>query len=96
MMKLALALAVLAVAAGIFRYAFVFDVLTGFSSDEAIPSWQLKAAVTGFCVSPLVSKVENIVEMDANQKDEEYNFSDTGGINEADYAKASVYSILYA
>merc|ERR1719272_1378705 len=64
----------------------------------------MQLAMLGFCISPLVGKINSIVELDANNMCEPespetsdcHKFSEDGGINEADYDKASVYSLLYS
>jgi len=73
------------------------DILNGFNSLTKLSDWQIQVGVGAFCVSPLVSQVQNTVEHSATENTTyNYDFDKTGGINEEDYDKASIYAILYA
>lgn len=73
------------------------DLLNGFSSEMKVSDWQMQLALMGFCTSPLVGKISKTVEHSATDNTTyEYHFAESGGINEEDYEKGSIYSIFYS
>jgi len=69
------------------------DFLKGYTSEMRIPGWQFQMGVMAFCVSPLVTQINRTVEHRGTDID--YTFVESGGINEDDYDKGSIYAILY-
>lgn len=63
-----------------------FDVLNGLSNEVAMQPWTVQAVVTGFCLA-----AGNIVDKLLLEKE----FQETGMIDEDEYEKASIYSMLY-
>lgn len=84
------------------QFGVTGDVLNGFSSEMTLSGWQLQAVTLGLCLNPwMVSSIKTGVEK-ANAKSGykdgsyEYSFEEHGGVDEDDYDKSSIYSILYS
>lgn len=77
------------------------DVLSTFNEDIVLNHYMIQAALFGFCLNTealdnLLAK-DDAEEFDMHQADmEETNFLDDGNINEDDYTKQSIYSVLYS
>ena len=82
------------VVAIIIAYTAPGDMLTGLSSDVVLTGWQLQLAVTGFCVSNVPAKfLEQEYGRDIGG---DFDFAADGDIENEDYTKGSIYSLLYA
>ena len=76
---------------------FVFtspDVLNGLDSNREYGPWELQAAITGFCMSPLPGKLMNAKGLNTTGGD--FEFEKDGDIENDDYVQGSIYAILYA
>lgn len=70
------------------------DLLKGYSSDVVLSGWQLQLAITGFCLSSLpTTLLEPERGLDVGG---DFDFEKDGDIENEDYTKASIYSLLYA
>lgn len=72
------------------------NVLSGFNGEETLGPYQLQLAATAFCLSPLVSMLENKKDFQADEVGDTYDFMEEGDINEEDYTKDSIYAIFYS
>ena len=85
----------------VYDYVSNLDVLQSFNEDMTLGHTMIQAALIGFCfnteaLDKLLAK-EDAESFDMHQADmEETNFKDDGNINEDDYTKQSIYSILYS
>jgi len=87
--------ALVALALAIFVYATApGDLLTGISSDIVLTGWQLQLAVTGFCVSNVPAKF--LAQDYGRDIGGDFEFVEDGDIENEDYTKGSIYSLLYA
>lgn len=85
----------------VYDYVSQLDVLQSFDEDMTLGHTMIQAALIGFCLNTaaldkLLEK-EDAEAFDMHQADmEKTNFKDDGNINEDDYTKQSIYSILYS
>jgi len=95
-------LAVAAVVVGVFVYKLSGNnLLKDFSEDMEVGHWGLQAVGAGFCLNPgLVEELNSksdTTNFDSHQQDmATTDFESDGNINEDDYTKQSIYSLLYA
>jgi SAM-dependent methyltransferase len=85
--------AVLAVLIGTVVFVAPPDVLKGLSSNVVLSNWQLQAAVTGFCFSGLPQRL--LIPERGLDVGGDFDFATDGDIENDDYTKASIYSLLY-
>merc|ERR1712086_344894 len=79
----------------VFIYAcFPGEIMTGISSDIILSGWQLQLAVTGFCVSNVPAKF--LKEEYSQDIGGDFDFAVDGDVENEDYNKGSIYSLLYA
>jgi len=84
----------IALLVGIVYVNFPGDLLSGISSDTVLTGWQLQLAVTGFCLSSVPDKfLEDEYGRDIGG---DFTFVEDGDMENEDYTKASIYSLLYA
>merc|ERR1711988_1722782 len=57
---------------------------------------ELQLIGTGFCLSPLVSKLENSQQDPNNEIGTNTTFEETGDVAEDDYNQGSIYALLYS
>jgi len=85
---------VIAIFAGFFYFNSPGDMLTGISSDIVLSGWQLQLAVTGFCLSNVPSKL--LADDYGRDIGGDFDFEMDGDMENEDYTKGSIYSLLYA
>lgn len=85
-----------------------FDMLNGLDSNSEYGPLTLQAITTGFCLSPLVTKLldsqdsntscfpEESQPQETHQDGKNATFVHTGHVEEDDYQQGSIYSMLYA
>ena len=85
-----------AILAGFVYFTMPGDMLTGISSDIVLSGWQLQLAVSGFCISNVPGKLL-AGELTAPKKTGgDFDFNADGDMENEDYTKGSIYSLLYA
>lgn len=90
-------LSAVVVGLGAFFLQLQGDILSGFKGDTVLSRSQLQVVVTGFCFSPIPSTLLVPERMRAEEGDSlKREFNETGDINEDDYTKDSIYSMLYS
>jgi len=72
------------------------NVLSGFTGQVSLSSWQLQMVATAFCLSPLPGQLETKKDFQADEVGDVYDFNEGGDINEEDYTKDSIYAIFYS
>merc|ERR1719440_15620 len=73
------------------------DLLKGLSSDTKLRPWQLQMAVSAFCLSSVPEKLMVAENLDgAASRETGANFETDGNVEDEDYEKSSIYSLLYA
>lgn len=73
------------------------NILSGLKGDTILSASQLQFAVSGFCLSPIPSMLLVPERMRDDEGDSlKREFNETGDINEDDYTKDSIYSLLYS
>lgn len=77
------------------------DVLKDFSENTKLGHIGLQAAMFGFCLNSQIledlANKQDTEAFDSHQKDmSDTNFEEQGNINEDDYTKQSIYSLLYS
>jgi SAM-dependent methyltransferase len=70
------------------------DILNGVSSNTMLTGAQLQLAVGGFCLSPIPDQL--LADKGRGKDEHGYDFKSEGDIQDEDYNKASIYSVLYA
>jgi ubiquinone/menaquinone biosynthesis C-methylase UbiE len=73
------------------------NILSGFKGDTILSAGQLQFVISGFCLSPLPNMLleeGRMRELPGDSLKREFN--DSGDINEDDYTKDSIYSLLYS
>jgi hypothetical protein len=88
-----------AVAIGAFAYLLhsSSNILSGFKGDTVLTPIQLQVVVSGFCLSPIPNMLLEQGRMRDDPGDSlKREFNNTGDINEDDYTKDSIYSLLYS
>jgi SAM-dependent methyltransferase len=70
------------------------DILNGVSSKTMLSAAQLQLAVGGFCLSPIPNQLLN--DKGRGKDEHGYDFKQEGDIQDEDYDKGSIYSVLYA
>lgn len=88
------AVAVVAIVVGFVYFTAPGDVLTGISSDLVLSGWQLQLAVSGFCLSNVPGKL--LSEGYSRKTGGDFEFAADGDLENEDYNKGSIYSLLYA
>eukprot|EP00501_MAST-03F_sp_TOSAG23-6_P001884 GSMAST32.ASY1.ANO1.1962.1 assembled CDS len=86
-------IALLAVIVGVVIFVLPPDVLKGISSNVVLNNWQLQLTVTGFCFSGLPQRLlqpERGLDIGGD-----FDFATDGDLENDDYNKASIYSLLY-
>jgi len=91
--KLVCAVAAIAVLA-MFVLPSMGDLLKGYSSDVVLSPWQLQMGISSFCLSSLPSKL--MIPDRGLDIGGDFDFEADGDIENDDYTKASIYSLLYA
>ena len=88
-----------AVAIGAFAYLLhsSSNILSGFKGDTVLTPTQLQVVVSGFCLSPIPNMLLEQGRMRDDPGDSlKREFNNSGDINEDDYTKDSIYSLLYS
>ena len=88
------AVAIIAILVGFVYFTAPGDVLTGISSDLVLSGWQLQLAVSGFCLSNVPGKL--LKEGYSKKTGGDFDFAADGDLENEDYNKGSIYSLLYA
>jgi len=70
----------------------------GLSSDMKLSPWQLQIAITGFCLSSIPDALIRSIdsENDDGSREKNATFERDGNVEDEDYDKSSIYSLLYA
>lgn len=72
------------------------NLLSGFTGASSLSMLQLQVVISGFCVSPVLTMLEQKADFKPDEAGDTYDFDEEGDINEEDYTKDSIYAILYS
>ena len=90
-------IAVIAISITLYILQGSSNMLSGLKGDTVLTPMNLQVVVSGFCLSPL----PNMLLVKDRMRDDpgdslKRDFAETGDINEDDYTKDSIYSLLYS